>query len=119
MIFNNSLKLYLFKKENRVKFSIKVSDVCVNTYNLDIEQVEYLLSKWKENLGAEFNYGKADWHVVWKKCGPRPENAPTSFVAINIHYPGQSFHYRVSYDDMITLEKDYYYQKNNKMHWDK
>jgi hypothetical protein len=118
MKFSKPLKIYLFKKENRVKLSIMVTDSCVNTYNLDVKHIEFLLKNWKSDIGAEFNYGKSDWHVVWKKCGPRPENAPASFVAINIHYPGQAFNYRVSYDDMVALEKDYFYQKNNKMHWD-
>ena len=40
LIFTTPLKLYLFKDKNRVSLSIKVSDTCVNSYYVDVDDFE-------------------------------------------------------------------------------
>ena len=115
--FTENLKLYLFKNKHQVSLSVKVSDTCVNSYNLSTHEFEKILEVWdKEGFDgiASGNW----WSVCHKKTTPRPESLPTSYVRLSVSVNGQTFHHRVEYLDMSKLEKDYFYQKNNKMYWD-
>ena len=119
LIFTTPLKLYLFKDKNRVSLSIKVSDTCVNSYYVDVDDFERILGSWKKPHGFEIQTTNGYWFFQHKTSTPRPECAKTSYVRISVHASGSTtFHYRVSYNDMCNLEKEYFYQKNNKMHWD-
>jgi len=117
--FVKPLKIYLFKETNEVSFSILVSPNSVNTYVLKVIEFEKILELWDKKGGAEIRTDTASWHIQYKIRGPRPESKIASYVRIAIYYKDQSFHYRVDYNDMIEISKDYFYQKNNKMYWDK
>jgi len=43
---------------------------------------------------------------------------PASYIKITAYNNGMQHHFRFDLADMIELEKDYYYQKNNGMYWD-
>ena len=117
--FTAPLKLYLFKDKNRVSLSIKVSDTCVNSYYIDVDDFERIVESWKEPNGFEIQATDSHWFFQHKTSTPRPECAKTSYVRISVHTNGPiTFHYRVSFSDMYNLEKEYFYQKNNKMYWD-
>ena len=116
MKYNKNIKLYLFKDLNKVDISFKVTKSLVITYHLTLENIELMLSHWKK--GINFKNDNFFWYVQHKKSGSKPENKKASFVRCSISKNGSTFHYRFTYDDFVSLEKDYYFQKNNIMHWD-
>lgn len=116
--FDSVFKLYLMKNTNKVKLAIKVSDNLVNEFFFNQEQFDQIMNGWENNKGIEIKVDSINWHFAHKKNSPRPVNQPTSYVKISAYVNSMGLHYRVSYDDMINLKKDYFYQKNNKMHWD-
>ena len=111
MKYNKPIKLYLFKDKN-IKLCLRVSDNMVHHFNWDIELFEDMLLNWRTH------WAKDRWDIMWKTRGPRPERAPASYVSMSFYQTGQGLHFRFDYDDFVALEKDYYYQKHNKMHWD-
>jgi hypothetical protein len=117
--FTKPLKIYLFKETNDVSISIRVSSTCVNSYTLKTEEFEKILGFWNKKGGCQIQTNNAVWHVQHKTSGPRPESAVCSYVRIAIYLGNQAFHYRVDYNDVYEMQKDYFYQKNNKMYWDK
>lgn len=118
MIFSSKIKLYYLKEKEEISFSIKVNDYVVNSYKFTRKQFEYILDNWNKPGGAEFRTDNGSWLIQHKKRGPRPECVPASFVRITFWRDEQSFDYRVDYDSMINIEKEYFFQKHNKMHWD-
>ena len=52
--------------------------------------------------------------VEHKQHTPRPEQALASYIKISTI----DEHFRYNYEDMLALERDYFYQTNNKMYWD-
>ncbi len=117
--FTKPLKIYLFKETNEVSLSILVSSNTVNTYMLKAEDFEKILGFWNKKGGCQIQTDNAVWHIQYKTSGPRPESKPVAYVRIAIYLKSQAFHYRVDYDDVYEMQKDYFYQKNNKMYWDK
>ena len=116
--FKNPLKIYLFKDKKSIDFSIKVSKNCVNVYKLKQQEFEEIITSWK--TGIDKNIGEIYWCIEHKTTTSKPEKASTSYVRISVYTNyTPSFHYRVDYNDMIETEKDYFYQKNNNMYWDK
>ncbi len=119
MIFKSNLKIYFFKETQTISLSIKVTDNYVNTYTFTKDEFDFIVSNWESKEGASIQTNNYSWLIQHKKRGPRPICEPANFVRITKWQNNQSFDYRVSYDDMIQAIKDYYYQQNNKMHWDK
>ena len=109
MKFTNKFKLYVEK--NTVKLSIKINSSFVNTYIFSISQFNDVIDNWR--TGIEFRTDNGSWMFQHKKRGPRPICEPANYVRIDFWRDEQSFHYRATYDEMIDLEKDYYYQKAN------
>ena len=116
MNFDKTFKIYLFKDKERVDFTIKVNKHLAITYWLSVKDFETLINGWRN--GVEIQEGGRHWYMEHKKYGPRPESKATSYVRLSISGNGQRFNYRVKYNDMDILEKEYFYQKNNKMFWD-
>lgn len=116
MKYKKNIKLYLFKSLNKVDISLKVTKKLIITYHLSVEKFELLLNNWQKGVNLEED--NFYWYVQHKKSGSRPENKKASFVRCSISKNGSTFHYRFTYDDLVLLEKDYYFQKNNIMHWD-
>ena len=117
--FKKPLKIYLFKDRLTVNFNIRVSDSSVNTYEINASDFENLLEHWQDQDGIEFRIDDNDWHVQWKKRGPRPQCEVVDYVKISVSVnTGQTFHYRVDFLDMHQMQQEYFYQKNNKMYWD-
>ena len=109
MKFIKKFKLYLEK--NTVKLSIKINSNFVNTYTFSIDQFDNVMDNWQ--TGIEFRTDHGSWMFQHKKRGPRPICEPANYVRIDFWRDEQSFHYRATYNEMIELEKDYYYQKAN------
>jgi hypothetical protein len=116
MKYTTPIKIYLFKDKNKVDISIKVTDELVNGYRFKIDEFEKILNYWK--TGVEFDFDGGYLYVEYKKHGPRPEKVPSPYVRFSISCHGLTFHHRLSYNDMLQLEKDYFFQKSNVMYWD-
>ena len=117
MKFDKIFKIYIFKEKNRVNLSLRASDSLVIEYRMNVEHMKYILENWKN--GTEIDTGHNVWLIEYKKYGPRPERKYGPYVRISVNHGGIKFHYRLSYDDMLHLERDFYYQINNMMYWDK
>lgn len=117
MKYKKNIKIYLFKDLNKVDISFKVTKKLVITYHLSTEKFELLVNNWKN--GINFNEDNFYWYVQHKKSGSKPENKKASFVRCSISKNGSTFHYRFTFEDFVVLEKDYFFQKNNIMFWDK
>lgn len=111
MIFSTPIKLYYFKEEKQISFSIRVTDGFVNTYRFTEQQFDNIVDKWNQSGGIEFKTDNGSWMFQHKKRGPRPICEPSNYVRIDFWRDEQSFHYRISYDEMIAVVKDYFYQK--------
>lgn len=118
MKFKKKLKLFYFKKENKVRLSIKVSKLSTNEYTFSVDKFESLLNSWKTDKGISFDDNGLFWHCVLKKQSPRPYRYPANYVKLSCFTGLMHFHYRLTSNDMYELEKEYFYQKNNKMYWD-
>lgn len=116
MKYTKPIKIYLFKDKDRVDVSIKVNDTLVNGYSFRQHEFESILQQWE--TGIEFPFEGGYVFVVYKKYGPRPEKRLDPYVRFSVSIGYNTFHHRLTYDDMIELEKEYHYQKNNKMYWD-
>jgi hypothetical protein len=119
MKFNSALKIYLFKETEMVSFSIKVSSNHVLTFRFLQDEFEQILEKWDSHNGIELETAIGKWEFRYKKAGPRPEQAPNRFVKIALYDAHREQHFRVSYDDMQQLRKEYFYQKHKPQHWDR
>ena len=118
MKFTKPIKIYVFKKENKVSITFKVSDVYALTYHVFADIFEDLLRNWKNNEGHNIECEGSRWFVQYKKHGPRPERIPDPHVRISISKSGIHNQHRVSYDDMVAIEREYFFQKHNQMYWD-
>jgi hypothetical protein len=116
--FTKNLKIYLFKEKDKVSFSVKVSNSYVNEYSFSIAEFEEFISQWNMPGGIDKHYSNGHWSVMHKKSTPRPESASASYVRLTVYKNGIGNHHRVDYSDMLEIQKDYFYQKNNKMYWD-
>jgi len=114
MIFKNNIKLYYFKDTQEITLSIKVADNFVNSYRFTESQFDKIIENWDKPGGIEFRTNNGSWMFQHKKRGPRPVCEPANYVRIDYWRDEQSFHYRLNYDDMISIVKDYFYQKEIK-----
>lgn len=111
--FTQPIKIYTFKKENKVKIAFKISPNCVWNEWITIEQFHYICDNWKEGVeGFETNMGKVWWEH--RNCGPRPECKPADFVAIDF----SDWSFRISTKEMNELVHTFYMQLNGQNHWD-
>jgi hypothetical protein len=116
MKYKKPIKIYLFKDQDRVDVSIKVNSSLVNGYRFKKHEFESILYNWK--TGIEFPYDSGYVYVQYKKQGHRPEKKTSPYVRFSVSINGVTYHHRLSYDDMYEIEKEYFYQSNNKMYWD-
>ena len=116
--FTKNLKIYLFKDKDKVSFSVKVSDCFVNEYSFSILEFEDFISQWNAPGGIDKQYSNGHWSVMCKKTTPRPESVSAGYVRLTVYKNNIGNHYRVNYSDMLEIQKDYFYQKHNKMYWD-
>jgi hypothetical protein len=113
--FNKPFKLYYFKHKNVVDWSLRVSDNYVKTFRFRPEDFSYLMSAWHKKGGCQITtQNNVSMWVEHKQHTPRPEQSPASYIKISTH----DEHFRYTYEDMLALERDYFYQTNNKMYWD-
>ena len=119
LIFQKAAKLYLYKDKSHVDLSIRVSDTCVQQYNFSVDEFEQLLAGWDSPHGIDLTVSNKRFNVLHKTRTPRPEGAATSYVKFTVYTNGMAFHHRLDYGDMQELQRDYYYQKHNHMHWDR
>ena len=106
-------KVYLFKNEDEVKLSIRVTDYFNVGRHFTIEQFQHICDNWRTGVeGLETKSGRIYWYL--SKSGPRPEQVPCQFVQVNTG----PFSLRFSVKEMEELVAEFEHQKNNKMHWD-
>jgi hypothetical protein len=116
--FTKTFKLYVFKEDNRADLAIRVNDHYVQTYNLNIDDLKSILSNWREPQGFSGKINDNFWAVQYKSYSPRPVQSQVSYVRFSIFINGVGHNFRVDADDMLALEKDFFYQINNRMYWD-
>jgi hypothetical protein len=109
------VKIYVFKDEDSVKLSFRVTDYSNFSRWMTIDQFRHIAENWDKDEGVqglETKNGKYFWY--YSDSGPRPERVPASFVVCNIN--GWSL--RWSKQDQIDLVNEFYHQLENKNHWD-
>ena len=115
--FTKPLKLYVFKDRESVDLSIRVSEAHAHTWSLPQAVFADIVANWRNQKGHSFQHNNNAWFIQYKKQTPGPEWAPASYVRISIG-GNPMFNYRVDYEDMVALERDYFYQCHNQMYWD-
>lgn len=112
--FTLPIKLFVFKNEDAVQLSFRMSDSMVITDRISIAHMDTICKEWNNGgvNGLETNMGRVWWEH--RNCGPRPECKPANFVAITF---GQ-FNFRLKVTEMEELVKEYKRQKTTKNHWD-
>lgn len=117
VLFDQPIKIYLFKHEKEVKVSFKLTDYCVTNRTFTQEEFENILENWDVDEGIQgmhlFHENSKIWWYL-SRSGPRPVCEPANFVSVNFN----RFNFRFSVCTMSTLKLEYARQKNNVMHWD-
>lgn len=108
--FETDIKMYLFKHRQRVKMTVKVTDIFAITYLWNQDQFEEMLSKWRNEWS-----GKALGADIF--VGPKIDG-DQRFVRFSSSAQFGCEH-RFSYAQMDNLKKEYIRQKSNEMPWDK
>lgn len=116
--FKKPFKIYIFKERNQVDLAIRVNDHYVQTYTMSIEHMETIINNWNTGSGFEGKINGQHWSINHKTYAPRPVCNPVTYVRLTISNHFCSHNFRVEFGDMLELEKDFFYQKNNKMYWD-
>jgi len=112
--FKNTLKIYVFKKENAVQLSFRLSDNAVFTDRLSIPDMHIICKEWNNGgvNGIETWMGKVFWEE--RNVGPRPECKPASFVAIQFN----KWNFRLTIEEMEDTIDQFKRQLTGKNHWD-
>ncbi|MDA9373944.1 hypothetical protein N9R43_01045 [bacterium] len=109
--FTDLFKLYLFKHRERCKLTVMVTETFGITYLWDQEQFESMCNGWQEEWA-----GKAKGAEIF--VGPKKGENKERFVRFSSSAQFGTEH-RFSYAEMNELTRQYWYQKENKMPWDK
>lgn len=111
--FTRAVKIYVYKDKNEVSVNFRISDNCVYSDMMTLSQFQYIIDNWQQgHEGIETSMGKVYWER--RRLGPRPEQAPCDFVAINFF----KWCFRITTEEMFEVEKDFYRQLKGKNHWD-
>ena len=112
--FSKTIKLYVFKDEGNVSVTFRITDHCSRSLSMTIDEFRSILDQWRDPQGAVYTEDSGKWWWELRDRGPRPECEPAHFVAIS----NMGWNWRITVDEMIELEETFYYQLNNKNHWD-
>ena len=120
MKFNQKLKLYLFKDRQWVDLSVKVTDDYVITYHMSVQILDKILDQWTNPHGGFDERIEPGYKITvqYKTQTPRPECANANYVRFSVFKNGITHNHRLEYNDILYLQKELFYQKNNQMHWD-
>lgn len=111
--FNDPVKIYVFKNENRVKISFLITPTCVLDKWVSIDQFDHICKNWNTGVcGLETDGGRVWWE--YRTAGPRPECKPAAFVAIS----WGEWNFRLSVGFMEQLSNTFYQQLSGKNYWD-
>jgi|TARA_R110002050_G_scaffold266391_2_gene407745 hypothetical protein len=112
--FDNTLKIYVFKKEHAVQLSFKLSEQAVFTDRVSIKDMEIICQEWNNGgvNGIETWMGKVYWEE--RKVGPRPDCKPASFVAIQFN----KWNFRLTIKEMEDVINEFNKQLKGDNHWD-
>jgi len=112
--FDNTLKIYVFKKEHAVQLSFKLSEQAVFTDRVSIPDMHIICKEWNNGgiNGIETWMGKVFWEE--RTVGPRPECNPASFVAIQFN----KWNFRLTIEEMEDTIYEFNKQLNGENHWD-
>jgi len=116
MKFDKVFKLYVFKEQDRANLSLYANDSLVIEYRLTIKELQHIVDNWR--TGVDFTTDYNCWCIEYKLHGPRPERKYSPYVRLSVNHTDCKFHYRLTYDDMLELERDFSYQLNNDMYWE-
>ena len=112
-IFNETFKLFVFKDEDEVSISLRLSDSCCKSFNLPLSDFQYIIDNWKEGVSG-YDIDGSRWWWEYRDCGPRPECHPAHYVAISTN----GWNWRCTVDEMEILTQQFNHQLVNKNHWD-
>lgn len=116
MKFDKVFKLYIFKDTDRANLSLQASENLVIEYRMCIKELQHIVDNWES--GVELTTDNNTWFIEYKLYGPRPERKYSPYVRVSVNHSGCKFHYRLTYDDMLELQREFYYQMNNDMYWE-
>lgn len=114
-LFDKPIKIYVFKDEDEVSVSFRITDVVTINRNFTIAEFYQIVREWRDPgvSGMETeDEGKIWWE--WRDCGPRPECEPADFVAVS--FGGWNFRFETEVMEDICAE--FIKQLNTKNHWD-
>jgi len=112
-LFNKTFKLFVFKGDNEVSISLRITDKCCRSFMMPLEDFTYIINNWRTGVDGR-NIDGNRWWWEYRDCGPRPEIAPADFVSISVH----GWNWRVTVAEMEELESAFNFQLINKNHWD-
>ena len=111
--FTDTIKLYVYKQQNEVGLSFRITDRCVLNKHMSLSNFEYIINNWQTGVEAlETDMGRVWWEL--RTVGPRPNREPADFVAINFG----EWSFRLTIDEMQKLMLDFNTQINSVNHWD-
>jgi hypothetical protein len=111
--FTEPFKIYLFKPQREVKLSIMVSRHVVDTYRVQQDSFEQLMSACADPQGASIQSHGVEWWAQHKHRG-----RPSEYVRISAWFAGASRDYRSTRSQIDLLCAEYDRQKHNRMPWD-
>jgi hypothetical protein len=114
--FIDKMKLYVFKKRNRAKLTIKINDDTAVTYLWNIPELESMLKNWENDWN-----GKAMGTSIF--VGPKrvdkDQLMTNSNKMVRISAMGPfGMEHRVTVEEMNKLKDTFFHQMENDMPWD-
>ena len=112
-LFDQAFKLFVFKSDNEVSISLRITDKCCRSFMMPLEDFTYIINNWRTGVnGYEIDGDR--WWWEHRDCGPRPHCLDADFVSISTG----GWNWRVGVDEMIELETQFNAQLIQKNHWD-
>lgn len=112
-LFDQAFKLFVFKSDNEVSISLRITDKCCRSFMMPLEDFTYIINNWRTGVnGYEIDGDR--WWWEYRDCGPRPHCLDAAFVSISTG----GWNWRVGVDEMIELETQFNAQLIQKNHWD-
>ena len=114
--FTAPIKIYYFKDEAVVSCSFMITEYVVLKCEFTEKEFDYICENWNVEDGVQGLRTEHNGKIWWERriVGPRPACHECDHVVVDI----RDFNFRIETQDMEDVVREYYFQKNNAMHWD-
>ena len=114
--FTAPIKIYYFKDEAAVSCSFMITEYVVLKCEFTEKEFDYICEHWNVDDGVQGLRTEHNHKIWWERrtVGPRPDKKDCDHVVIDV----RDFNFRIETQDMEDVVREYYFQKNNAMHWD-